>query len=30
MVGADLFEQVLENLKEEEEWRFLYILQIAY
>src|SRR5437016_14049724 len=28
-MGADLFEQVLGNLKEGEEWRFLYILQLA-
>ncbi|CAI2196471.1 1713_t:CDS:1, partial [Funneliformis geosporum] len=28
-LGADLFERVLENLKEGEEWRFLYILQLA-
>lgn len=28
-VGADLFERVLGNLKEGEEWRFLYVLQHA-
>ena len=28
-VGADLFEQVLGGLKKNEEWRFLYVLQIA-
>jgi hypothetical protein len=28
-IGADLFERVLGNLKEGEEWRFLYILQLA-
>lgn len=28
-VGADLFERVLRNLKEGEEWKFLYVLQIA-
>ncbi|PKC56318.1 hypothetical protein RhiirA1_429196 [Rhizophagus irregularis] len=28
-VGADLFERVLGDLKEEEEWKFLYVLQNA-
>lgn len=28
-VGADLFERVLKGLTEGEEWRFLYILQVA-
>ncbi|GBB88042.1 hypothetical protein RclHR1_14590004 [Rhizophagus clarus] len=28
-MGANLFERVLEDIKEGEEWRFLYILQIA-
>ncbi|GBC07239.1 hypothetical protein RclHR1_07320012 [Rhizophagus clarus] len=28
-VGADLFERVLKGLKEEEEWRLLYVLQVA-
>jgi len=27
--GADLFERVLRDLKEGEEWKFLYVLQIA-